>query len=181
MSVYGDSKLRSWFMRGSRFLFNINEVWNMNYNGGEHFQSDPHMTIVSMCFSSHTATSLSECGKIWKAQNFVTVASQMTTIKICVHIEDNIFLTKKTNYLTPCSRVLLEKLINSQVAKKFTTFMESETHLSKSHSNIIFPSTPRSSELCLTFRFSNQNFVWISHLSHACYISRHLVQLDLIS
>jgi len=33
------------------------------------------------------------------------------------------------------------------------------------HSNIILPSTPRSSELFLPFRFSNQNFVCISYFS----------------
>jgi hypothetical protein len=31
------------------------------------------------------------------------------------------------------------------------------------------------------FRFSNQNIVRISHLSHACYISTHLILLDLIT
>jgi len=40
----------------------------------------------------------------------------------------------------------------------------------KIHSNIIFPPVPRSSELSLLFRWSNQNTVWISHLFHGCYI-----------
>jgi len=35
---------------------------------------------------------------------------------------------------------------------------------------IIFLSMPISSEWSLPFRFSNQNFVYISHLSLACYI-----------
>jgi hypothetical protein len=39
-----------------------------------------------------------------------------------------------------------------------------------SHSNIIFPSTPESSEQSLPFTFSNQNFVFISQLPHACYV-----------
>jgi hypothetical protein len=38
----------------------------------------------------------------------------------------------------------------------------------KIHSNIIFPSRPRSSESFLLLRFSDQSFVRISHLSHAC-------------
>jgi hypothetical protein len=37
----------------------------------------------------------------------------------------------------------------------------------KIHYNIIFLSISRSSELSLTFRFSDQNFVCISHLPHA--------------
>jgi len=40
----------------------------------------------------------------------------------------------------------------------------------KIHYNIIFPSTSRFSEWPLSFRFTNQTTVCISHLSHACYI-----------
>jgi len=40
----------------------------------------------------------------------------------------------------------------------------------KNHSSIIFPSTPRSSEWPLTFRYSDQNFVRFSYLSPACYM-----------
>jgi len=36
--------------------------------------------------------------------------------------------------------------------------------------NIIFPSTPRSSERSIAFRFSNHNFLCISHIFHPCYI-----------
>jgi hypothetical protein len=45
----------------------------------------------------------------------------------------------------------------------------------KIHSNIVLPSMPRSSKWSLPFRFSNQNIVGISCLSHTCYIppSRH--------
>jgi hypothetical protein len=38
----------------------------------------------------------------------------------------------------------------------------------KIHSNIIFPSTPRSSESSRPLRFYNQNSVCISHPSHTC-------------
>jgi len=38
--------------------------------------------------------------------------------------------------------------------------------------NIIFPSMPRSSEWFLPFRFPNQNIIFISHLSNACYKPR---------
>jgi hypothetical protein len=40
------------------------------------------------------------------------------------------------------------------------------------HSNINLLSTLRSSECSLPFRFSNQNIIRISQLSHACYIPR---------
>jgi len=47
------------------------------------------------------------------------------------------------------------------------------------HSVIFLPSTSMSSEWCLPLRFSNQNTVVISHLSHACYNPAHLM-LDFI-
>jgi hypothetical protein len=50
----------------------------------------------------------------------------------------------------------------------------------KTHYNIL-PSTSRSSEWSLPFRFSNWNIVCISHLFHACYMSRHLILLDIIT
>jgi len=40
----------------------------------------------------------------------------------------------------------------------------------KTHSNIIFPFTPNSFEWSLPLRNSNQNYVCISHLSHACLL-----------
>jgi hypothetical protein len=42
----------------------------------------------------------------------------------------------------------------------------------KIQSNIIFPSTPRSSMWSLPFTFTNQNYVCISHISCACYVPR---------
>jgi hypothetical protein len=100
--------------------------------------------------------------------------------------------TQKTttcNYLlTPCSRVLLEKLIVTQLVKTFPAFYrtrrfitvfttaatgpDSEPDASSPHlptlflSNIIFASMPRSSEWFLPFRFCDQNFIYICHLSH---------------
>jgi len=38
------------------------------------------------------------------------------------------------------------------------------------HSNIIFPSMPKSSAWFLPFIFSNRNFVCISHRSYPCYM-----------
>jgi hypothetical protein len=62
----------------------------------------------------------------------------------------------------------------------------SQTHIHKfppyfpdSHSNIILPSTSRSYEWSLPFKFSNK-YIQISHPSHACYMARtsHLPQFD---
>lgn len=50
-------------------------------------------------------------------------------------------------------------------------------NLLKTHCNI-FPSTP--SSLCLPFRFSDQNLVCNSRLSHACYMSAHITVLGVI-
>jgi hypothetical protein len=44
----------------------------------------------------------------------------------------------------------------------------------------IFPSTPSSSTWSLPFRFSNQNIIYVSRLSHACYMSHDLILLDFI-
>jgi len=44
------------------------------------------------------------------------------------------------------------------------------TYFSKIHSNICFPSMPRSSEQSSPFRFSDQNTVCMSNFSHACYM-----------
>jgi hypothetical protein len=43
-------------------------------------------------------------------------------------------------------------------------------YFSRIYSNVIFPSTHRSSEWPLPFKFSNQNIVCISHRSHVCYM-----------
>jgi len=40
----------------------------------------------------------------------------------------------------------------------------------KIHSSVILPSTPRSSKWSLIFKFPDQNFVCMSHLSHTCNI-----------
>jgi hypothetical protein len=38
------------------------------------------------------------------------------------------------------------------------------------HSNVTILNMPRSSEWSLPFTFSDQNCLWISHVSHACYM-----------
>jgi len=54
-------------------------------------------------------------------------------------------------------------------------------HFSNTHSNIILLSVPVSPKWSLPFRFPDQNFVHISHLSHPSYISAQLIILDLIT
>ena len=44
------------------------------------------------------------------------------------------------------------------------------SHFLKSYLNIILPSTPRSSEWSLSLRLPQQNSVYTSALSHACYL-----------
>jgi hypothetical protein len=74
----------------------------------------------------------------------------------------------------------LEPSIFQAVAQRYATELSRLTYCFKNkHVNIIIPSTPRSSQWCLPFRFSDQNFVYIFHTSHAC--SDYLVFLDLIT
>jgi len=40
------------------------------------------------------------------------------------------------------------------------------------HSNIVLISTPRSSKWSLTIRSSDINIIYISHISHTCYMPR---------
>jgi len=98
--------------------------------------------------------------------------------------------------MTPWSRVFLETLIVAQLGKKYPRLLwnlKAHYHVHKSptqnsilnqlipihsfsiyyskiHSYITFPSAVRSSEWSHPFRFSDQNFVCLSHQFHACYM-----------
>jgi hypothetical protein len=54
-------------------------------------------------------------------------------------------------------------------------------HFFKTNFNIILPSTRKPSKLSLPFRFTEWNFVCISHLFHACHVFIHFIPLDLIT
>jgi len=90
------------------------------------------------------------------------------------------------------STVLLELTV-LQIINKFPHFTEPEgpllcsreppiglyiepdelnPHLHKISSNITLPTTSRSSEWPLPFRFANHSFVWNFHLSCVCHIPR---------
>jgi hypothetical protein len=58
------------------------------------------------------------------------------------------------------------------ILSQINTFHNLPSYFSKIRSNIILPSMPRSSEWSLPFRFSDHNFVCVSHLSNACNMSR---------
>jgi len=95
---------------------------------------------------------------------------------------------------TPWSRVVLEKLVVTQVVRKFPAFFGTEGFLPfswdpldpilnhmhpvhtfplyfpKIHSDVILPSTSRFTEWSALFMLSNQNVVYTYRLSHACYV-----------
>jgi len=71
--------------------------------------------------------------------------------------------TQKILYHVHNSQPLITVLSHMHPLHSFPSYFP------KIHSNIISLPMPRSSEWFLPFRFSDQNFVCISHLSHVCY------------
>jgi hypothetical protein len=109
-------------------------------------------------------------------------------------------------FLTPRSRVLLEKLTGSQLVKKFPAFYGARmsittfqvpatcpypepdqsspsppTYFLNIHFNIILPSMPGSSKGSISFRFSHQNPVYTSPLPIRSICPAYLILLDFIS
>jgi len=56
------------------------------------------------------------------------------------------------------------------ILSQMNPFHTLPTYFSKIHSNIIFPSTPRSSATSPPSTFSDEKFIRFYHLSHACYM-----------
>jgi len=89
-------------------------------------------------------------------------------------------------------QILLDKLVFTQLVKKFPKFITTFTRACHCFrpwnpgpdtaspqlstlfpmilSNIIYPPTPRSYKTSLPFRFSDQYSVYISHPTHVCYM-----------
>jgi len=84
-----------------------------------------------------------------------------------------------TYLLTARNRVLIEKLTDSHLVKKFPAFYGNRrfitaftrAHFLKIDLNIILPSMPGSSKWSLSLRFPHQNPVYASRLPHTFYIS----------
>ena len=131
--------------------------------------------------------------KAWPARR-----TSWTAIKEATWARSLCLLTYSLTYLLTSCRGLHEKLIGSQLVKKFPTFygirsfitaFTSACHLSlnlrkidpvhaltshflKIHLNIILTSMPGSSNWSLSLRFPHQNPVYTSALPHTCYMSR---------
>jgi hypothetical protein len=109
--------------------------------------------------------------------------------------------------LTPWCRILFEKLIVTQLVKKYPAFLWNpkvhyrvhksppldpilsqlntvrpiDPYLPKVHLNVILPPTPRSSQWSLAFRPPNQNPVNTSPLPMRATCTVHIILLDLIT
>jgi hypothetical protein len=112
-------------------------------------------------------------------------------------VECNPHTASLTYSLTPRFRIIFEKLIATQLVKKYLALLWNpkvhhlvhenpsldpilsqmnpvrpiDPYLPKAHLNVILPPTPRSSQWSLTFGPPNQNPVNTSPFHHACHMS----------
>jgi hypothetical protein len=177
---------------------------DQSYNHDQPHQNDN--TFLFLCYSSTNSSRISNYIALYNSSNFHFTSEETETLCPSYKLTFQHFLHCRTSThieifcgnfslinLTPCSKVLLEKLIANQEIHRLLRNMKVHYSVHKtpplvsmpsqmnpvhtfppnfptSHSNIILPSTTRSSEWSLPFRFSNQSTVCISHLSHACYM-----------
>ena len=152
--------------------------------------------MISFTFPRHSTT---DCGRTWR-HGLPTVTKSVYPSPSSTHCRHSvsrkvIHLLRKTTLhylLTPCRRVLLEKLTGLQLVKKFPAFhgtrrfitaLTSIRHLSLTwaspiqsiyphaylleiHPNITHPSMPRSPQWCLSLRFSHQDPIRLPLLTH---------------
>jgi len=103
-------------------------------------------------------------------------------------------VNQPTNQPTPWTRVLLEKLIATQLVKKLPKSSSQcsqepvighypdpvqgvTPHFCKVHFRFIVSFVSLFPTLSLLLSFSNQNFVCVFYSPHACYIPRHISSL----
>ena len=110
-------------------------------------------------------------------------------------------------FLSPCCRVVLEKLIALQLVKKFPSFLWNPkahysthkhpppvpvlgqpnpvhiptSHLPEIHPSIIHPSTPRSPQWSLSLRFPHQNPILSPLLTHTRHMPKPISFFSILS
>jgi hypothetical protein len=157
--------------------------------------------LIKMCLNE-------TCGKVHIGRNLldflsIKVCNKERFYLHCISILLRIFyqvLTYLLTYsLTPWCRILLEKLIVTELVKKYPAFLRNpkvhhrvhksppldpilspiDPHLPKVYLNVILPPTPRSSQWSLAFGLPNQNPVSTSPMRATC--PAPLILLDLIT
>jgi hypothetical protein len=158
----------------------------------------PLLSPIHATCRAHLFLQLNSNTKVFIKSTTVKYNCQLITLYSKVFVHRLLLKRDKKYYLiTPYSTVLLENLTGLQLVKKFPAFywtrrfitaFTSARHLSilsqpnpvhtptshflKSHSNIIFPSTPGSPLWSLSLRFPHQNPIHAPLFPHPRYMLR---------